>query len=186
MPLFCFRVPYPTELPMWAQWSVWGLVRPVSERDLSVSGGLLRDEPEVWWVGGGGWWIILCVTRKLYAFKYADGFALLWLRLHYLACWVSVDQFLIFFRITSLALWQSWWRHQMETFYALLALCVGNSPVAGEFPSQRPVTRSFDVFFGLRLNKRLSKQSRGWWFEAPLRPLRRHCNDHMITPSPVK
>ena len=39
-----------------------------------------------------------------------------------------------------------WWRHQMETFSALLALCAGNSPVTGEFPSQRPVTRSFDVF----------------------------------------
>ena len=47
----------------------------------------------------------------------------------------------------------------METFYALLAFCVGNSPVTDEFPSQRPVTRSFDVFFDLRLNKRLSKQS---------------------------
>ena len=40
--------------------------------------------------------------------------------------------------------------------------CAGNSPVPGEFPRQRPVTRSFDVFFDLRLNKRLSKQSRGW------------------------
>ena len=35
----------------------------------------------------------------------------------------------------------------METSFALLALCAGNSPVTGEFPSQRPVTRSFDVFF---------------------------------------
>ena len=41
----------------------------------------------------------------------------------------------------------TWWRHQMETFSASLVLCVGNSPVTGEFPSQRPVTRSFDVFF---------------------------------------
>ena len=41
----------------------------------------------------------------------------------------------------------TWWRHQMETFSALLAICAGNSPVTGEFPSQRPVTRSFDVFF---------------------------------------
>ena len=49
----------------------------------------------------------------------------------------------------------SWWRHQMETFSVLLAICAGNSPVTGEFPSQRPVTRSFDVFFDLRLNKRL-------------------------------
>ena len=69
-----------------------------------------------------------------------------------------------------------WWRHQMETFSALLALWAGNSPVTGEFPSQRPVTHSFDVFFDLRLNKRLGKQSWGWWFETPLRSLWRHCN----------
>ena len=50
----------------------------------------------------------------------------------------------------------------------------GNSPVAGEFPSQTPVTWSFYVFFGLRLNKRLRKQSRRWWFETP--SLWRHCN----------
>ena len=51
-------------------------------------------------------------------------------------------------------------KYQMETFSAMLAICAGNSPVTGEFPAQRPVTRSFDVFFGLSLNKRLSKQSR--------------------------
>ena len=45
----------------------------------------------------------------------------------------------------------------METFSALLALCAGNSLVTGEFPAQRPVTRSFGVFFDLRLYKRLSK-----------------------------
>ena len=44
----------------------------------------------------------------------------------------------------------------METFSALLAICAENSPVPGDFPAQRPVTRSFDVFFDLRLNKRLS------------------------------
>ena len=53
----------------------------------------------------------------------------------------------------------AWWRHQMETFSALLAFCVGNSPATGEFPSQRPVTRGFDVFSDLRLNKRLCKHS---------------------------
>ena len=47
----------------------------------------------------------------------------------------------------------TWWRHQIETFSALPALCAGNSPVSGEFPAQRPVTRSFDIFFDLRLNK---------------------------------
>ena len=70
----------------------------------------------------------------------------------------------------------AWWRHQMETFSALLAICAGNSPVPGEFPTQRPVTRSFDVFFDLRLSKRLSKQSWGWWLETISRPLWRHRN----------
>ena len=70
----------------------------------------------------------------------------------------------------------AWWRHQMETFSALLALCAGKSSVTSEFPTQRPVTRSFDVFFDLRLNKRLSKQSWSWWFETPSRSLWRHCN----------
>ena len=69
-----------------------------------------------------------------------------------------------------------WWRHQMETFSALLTICAGNSPVPGEFPTQRPVTRSFDVFFDLRLNKQLSKQSRGWWFETLSCSLWRHRN----------
>ena len=46
----------------------------------------------------------------------------------------------------------------------------------GEFPAQRPVTRSFDVFFDLRPNKRLSKQPWGWWFETPLWSLWRQCN----------
>ena len=44
-------------------------------------------------------------------------------------------------------------------------------------PAQRPVTRSFNVLFDLRLNKRLSKQSWGCWFETPSRPLWRHRND---------
>ena len=56
----------------------------------------------------------------------------------------------------------------------LLAICAENSPVPGEFPTQRPVTRSFDVFFDLCLNKRLRKQSRGWWFETLSCPLWRH------------
>ena len=55
-------------------------------------------------------------------------------------------------------------------------LC-GNSPVPGEFLAQRPATRSFDVFFALRVNKLLSKQSWGWWFETPASSLWRHCNE---------
>ena len=79
---------------------------------------------------------------------------------------------------SGLSLWRSllrplssWWRHHMEIFSMLLALWVGNSPVTGEFPSQR-----FDVFFDLRLNKRLGKQSRRRWFEMTSRSLWRHCN----------
>ena len=72
---------------------------------------------------------------------------------------------------------KSCWRHQMETFSALLALCAGNSRVTCDFPSQTAVTRSFDVFFDKRLDKRLSKQSRRWGFETLSSPLWRHCND---------
>ena len=64
----------------------------------------------------------------------------------------------------------------METFSAQLALCAGNSPVTGEFSSQRPVTRSFDVSFDLRMNK----LSCGWWFETPPQSLWRHCNGENI------
>ena len=55
----------------------------------------------------------------------------------------------------------------METFSALLVLCDGKPPVIGGFPSQRPVTRSFDVGFDVRLVKRFDKQWNCWWFETP-------------------
>ena len=58
--------------------------------------------------------------------------------------------------------------------------CEGHSPITGEFPSQRPVTWSFDVLFDLRLNKRLSKLSIRRWFDAPSRPLWRHCNAFFV------
>ena len=64
----------------------------------------------------------------------------------------------------------------METISALLALCAGNSLATGEFPSQRPVTRNFGIFFDLRRNKRLSKQSRCRLYESPPCSLWRHCN----------
>ena len=84
-------------------------------------------------------------------------------------CWANLA--------VVLGLLFTWWRYPVETFSALLAICAGNSPVPGEFSAQRPVTRSFGVFFDLCLNKRLNKQSWGWWFEIPSRPLWRHCND---------
>ena len=79
------------------------------------------------------------------------------------------------------SVWLGWSQHYhddviiMETFSSLLAICAGNSPAFGEFPAQRPVTRSFNVFFDLCLNKRLSKQSWSWWFETPSGSLWR-CN----------
>ena len=85
-------------------------------------------------------------------------------------CWVCTCAFPGFHELR-------WRRHQMETFSALLAICAGNSQVPGEFPTQRPVTWSFDVFYDLRPNKRLSKQWWGWWFETQSCPLWRHCND---------
>ena len=73
------------------------------------------------------------------------------------------------------------WKH----FPRYCSLCAGNSPVTGEFPSQRPVTRSFDVFFDLRLNKRFSKQSRRRWFETLSPPLWRHCNSFIRSPQGI-
>ena len=70
-----------------------------------------------------------------------------------------------------------WWRHQIQIFSVSLALCAGKPPVTGGFPSQRPVTRNFDVFFDLRSNKRLRKQSRWRWFETPSHSLLRRCDD---------
>ena len=68
----------------------------------------------------------------------------------------------------------TWWRHQIETFYASLAFCAGDSTV------QTPVTRSFDVLFDLPLDQQLSKQWRRQWFETPSRSLWRHCNEYVI------
>ena len=65
----------------------------------------------------------------------------------------------------------------METFSALLAICAGNSPVPSDFPAHRPVTRSFGVFFDLRLNKRLSKQSEA----GDLRRFRAHYDVPVIS-----
>ena len=112
-------------------------------------------------------------------------------------CWYKSRSFEISWHLTVrrlIELWNSlgrvwsdrpWWRHQMETFSALLALCAGNSTVTGEFPSQRPVTRSFDVFFDLPMNKRLSKQPRRRWFETPSASLWGHCNDTKPSPEPM-
>ena len=99
----------------------------------------------------GFWWFNEFITNKMNFVQVKSSLGIDWIR-------------------------DTWWRHKMEAFSALLAICAKNSPVPGECPAQRPVMRSFDVFFDLRLNKRLSKQSRGWWFETLSRSLWRHCN----------
>ena len=65
-------------------------------------------------------------------------------------------------------------------FHVTGPLC-GEFTGPGEFPAQRPVTRSFDVFFYLCLNKRLSQQPWGWWFETPSWSLWRQCNYELTT-----
>ena len=120
--------------------------------------------------------------------------AFAWEQIHKKCSWTSVTSVQMLIKWSHLPganewMWSllgdlmltSWWHHQMETFSALLAICAGNSPVPSEFPAQRPVTQSFDVFFDLRLNKWFRKQSWGWWFETLSHPLWRHCNDVLIS-----
>ena len=123
-------------------------------------------------------WKTACLERPL-QWSFFTGFIVFALSLdknntlpciHFIFCVVNPGDFL------ATEKYIPWWRHQMETFSALLALCAGNSPVTGKFHAQRPVRRSFDVFFDLRLNKRLSKQSWGWRFETPSIPLWRYCH----------
>ena len=78
--------------------------------------------------------------------------------------------------VSSAHFLKAWWRHQMKTFLVLLPYCAAISPVPGEFTSQRPVARSFDVFFDLRPNTQVSKQSWGWLSETPSSSLWRQCN----------
>ena len=82
--------------------------------------------------------------------------------------------------ILYIHIWQPWESFMMTSsngniFRVTGPLC-GEFAGPGEFPTQRLVTRSFDVYFDLRLNKRLCKQSWGWWFETLLCPLWRHSN----------
>ena len=60
--------------------------------------------------------------------------------------------------------------------FRVTCLLCGEFTCPGEFPAKRPVTWSFDDFFDLRPNKRLSKQPWGWWFETPSWSLWRQCN----------
>ena len=95
-------------------------------------------------------------------------------RRHQPKCWITSTPWLgrVYILHTRSS---SWWRHQINS--ALLALCEGNSPFTGEFPSQRSCSDAkLWCFLDLRLDIRLSKQSIHWWFETPSRPIWRHCN----------
>ena len=74
----------------------------------------------------------------------------------------------------SLFMMTSW----IGNIFRVTGLGEGKSPVTDGFPSQRLVTRSLDVFFDLRLDERLSKQSRRRWFETLSSPLWHHCNSN--------
>ena len=94
--------------------------------------------------------------------------------IHYELC--SLPKFIVTLAVYY-ELWIpfSWWRHQMETFFASLALCAGNSPDKGQWRG------AVIFFFHLCLNKRLSKRLWGWWFETPSRSLWRHQNEWEVT-----
>ena len=100
-----------------------------------------------------------------------------WSSVYIVMAWHLNQCWLIFnWTLMNTFSYEAWWRHQMETFSTLLALCAGNLMVTGEFPSQRPVTRNFDVFFDLSLNKRFSKQVRRQWSETTSGSLWRQSN----------
>ena len=81
--------------------------------------------------------------------------------LRHLKCWLGQN---------------AWWRHKMKTFSALLAICVGNSPVTDEFPHKGQWRGALMFSLICTWKKRLRKQSWGWWFETPSRSLWCHCN----------
>ena len=93
------------------------------------------------------------------------------------SCWISLKEIMIYWhfplsRENEMAMMTS---SNGNIFRVTSPLC-GEFTGPGEFALQRPATRSFDVFFDLRLNKRLSEQPWGWWFETLLWSLWRQCN----------
>ena len=105
-----------------------------------------------------------CVKDRSHRILYLDAVS-------YLMTQWQINSFVLTDHICY-CLYVTWWRHQMETFSALLAICAGNSPVPGEFPTQRPVTRSFDVtLICARINAWVNNREAG-----DLRRYRPHCD----------
>ena len=83
-------------------------------------------------------------------------------------CFQPCGSYYIVWAITT------WWRHETQTFSAILALCAGNSPATGKFPSQRPVTRSLDVSLTWAWTN-------GWVTNRDAGGLRRHVAPYDVT-----
>ena len=122
-------------------------------------------------------WIIMSVvcSSRIYNMLFADGLAPIWRRSLWASQWYVISHISESGERFKNAL------HTMTSsngniFRVTGPLC-GEFTGPGEFPAQKPVTRSFDVFFDLRPNKRLSKQPWGWWFETTSRSLWRQCNE---------
>ena len=117
-----------------------------------------------------------CAVIQIYYKRTNCHFMAKWVNQHWFRPWLGTKQAtshylhndgLVYWRIYTSPRFNAWRRHQMEKFSTLVALCEGS--IRNQwFPTQRPETRSFGVFFDLRLNKWLSKQSRRRWFETPL------------------
>ena len=129
------------------------------------------------------WWIGVCREEIVFIFLYID---LIWkLRFRNIKTWSCGIQNAFSFSVTPMyggnsKLWikQSpglWWRHQMGTFSALLALCEWNSPVTGEFPAKRPGTRSFDFFL------LIGTGTNAWVNNRDAGDLRRHSAHYDVT-----
>ena len=120
-------------------------------------------------------WIILSLTRSRRPF---------WKLIYETLFGITNDQVNCKFRIYKFVVGGGLAQHddviKWEQYSAPLALCAGNSLVTGEFPTQRSVTQSFGLCFDLCPNKRLSKQSWGWWFKTPSCPLWRQSNGQVL------
>ena len=107
------------------------------------------------------------------------------------------------FSHNEIVLWVSWgsdshfkWRHPVIKMVMITSSKGNIFRVTGPFweeftghrwfPLWKPVAQSFDVFFDMRLNKRLSKLSRRQLFETPSRSLRRHCNVTKLLAKPIR
>ena len=97
-------------------------------------------------------------------------------------CSVLQKIWLYYLNTTSNGTWHTWWRHQIETFSALLGLCEGNSPVTGEFPAKDQSSGAL-MFSSICSWKKQLKQVRRRWFETPSRSLWRQCNENYFLKS---